>query len=196
MEYGLGIALVCVVSLGAISWLTDSSSDEFEDRTDTVGLARPRGRERPGGHHRRRRRQLPPPATAGIPGPPHLPPSRPDPATGAGSRRDNSWDATVTLSMEGDGDPVEGLQITGQLDHLHRRASPKPPETPVSCTTDSTGECVFTRDEMEWRRPHSPTVTKAVFHVTGYTYTVSDPSQTYTIPPAPAQTIEVTRPPT
>jgi hypothetical protein len=191
-EYALGIAFVCVLCLGAISFLTDTSAEELDARSDRIGS---------------------PDLEAGAPGgtdggsdsggttddggdPGDGPPAAltAGGATAEGTHRGNNWDATVTLTMQGDGSPVVGLLVTGRWT-LYVEGAVQPAENPVSCTTGTNGECVFTRDDMEYRDKHSE-VTKAVFVVSGYTYTPSDPDQTYTIPPAPAQTIEVTRPPT
>jgi Flp pilus assembly pilin Flp len=191
VEYALGIALIVVVMIAAIEFFTDESSAEFQDRTESMGS--PDLEEGlPGGSTGGTTGGA---TTGGTSSGPTAPTTlTANPPTSSGSHANNSWDATVTLSMNGDGNLVEGLQITGRWT-IYVEGVAQPQETAVSCTTGPNGECVFTRDDMEWRT-NKPEVTKAVFTVTGYTYTASDPSQTYTIPPAPAQTVEVTRPTT
>jgi hypothetical protein len=190
VEYALGIALLCVVCLGGISFLTDESSAELDDRSERVGS--PDLEEGIGGS-----------TTGGDGGggsttdggdPTPTPPASitneaPAPSS---DHSGNTWDATVTLTMRGDGSLLEGLQITGTWTVTINGVA-QPAEDPVSCSTNADGECVFTRGDMEWRSNKSP-VTQAVFTVTSYTYTSSDPDQPYPIPPAPAQTITITRP--
>jgi hypothetical protein len=188
VEYALGIALTCVVCLGGISFLTDSSADHMADSGERVGApdleagtsggtGGTDGGSTTGG------------GDPGDPAPATLTAAAP---TQSATRRGNSWDATITLTLLGDGSPVEGLLITGTWT-LSIEGVVQVAESPVSCTTNTLGECIFTRDDMEWRT-NRPEVTEAVFTVTDYVYTGSDPDQSYPIPPAPAQTVSVSRP--
>ena len=190
VEYALGIGLICVVSLGAISFLQDESEDGFQERSGRVGApdleaglpGGTTGGTSGGG------------STTGGGGTPNAAPAilTAQAPTQSGDKTGNNWDATVTLTMLGDGSPTTGIRITGTWT-LFVEGVARPADPPVSCVTGVNGECVFTRDDME-HRTNQAEVTKAVFTVSGYTYTLSDPMQSYTIPPAPAQTIEVPRP--
>lgn len=189
-EYALGVALVAVVCLVGISFLQDASEDELVSRSDRVGSPDLEQGLTDGGSGGGS-------ASGGTDGTP--PPGPTAPATltaGAPSqtaaRTGNDWDATVTVAMLGDGSPVEGLSVQGTWT-LYVEGVAQSPETVTPCVTGPSGQCVFTRDDMEWRT-NRPEVTKAVFTVTSYLYTLTTPTVTYTIPPAPAQTIEVNRP--
>lgn len=196
VEYAMAVALVCVVSLGAISFLERESDEELTERSARVGSPDLEAGLPGGGSTGGSTGGSSGGSTDGTPG---AAPSVVSVASqsSSASKSGNDWDATVEVTFQGDGAPMDGIEVSGTwtLYENGTALAPEPIDPPCVTSASGGGECTFTRDDMEARTgPGKQTITKAVFTVTGYRYVGEDPATTYTIPPAPALTIEIERP--
>lgn len=147
VEYALIVALVVVVSLGAIQWMTDSGTDELEDRGGRVGAP-----------------DVDAAATTSLPTiPPPVGGGDDDPATpgpqvatlssvqGCTRLHGNTWLArfTFTVTNSSTGQPIEGALISYEL-KIRRGNGSEIVETPSApAPSIEGGLVVITRDELK-----------------------------------------------
>lgn len=146
VEYSLLVALVVVVSLGAIEWTTDSSSDELEDRGGRVGApdvdaavltTLP---------------SVPPPVGGGDDDPATPVPQTVTLSPIAGCQRTsgNEWLASFTFTVTNSaGDPVEGAEISYKFEITRENGTvvDEVPDDPTSSLDG--GVVVITKDDLK-----------------------------------------------
>lgn len=179
VEYALGVALLVVACLGAISFLEDESRDSLDESSDLAG--NPDGLEAgsPGG------------STGGTTGGDTGgtttdgstdPADAPDGVvvssiTGTSTIAPPDWVATVSvIASDSSGALAQGVLVTGTWD-------PAVAGSTVSCTTGADGRCVFTQQGM--KRSGGNSIPQTTFTVTSMTFPTSSPPVTYTLPDPP-----------
>jgi Flp pilus assembly pilin Flp len=157
VEYALVLALVAVVSIGAIMALERDSGSALEARGDTAGIPS----ESNG--------NLAPPPTVGPvdPGEEGDPGDPPPPAvvhltslTAVTDQTTNQWVATVTIVIsDAAGAPVAGATCSGSW-------APSTGSSQTSDVSDDLGRCVMTQGSMP-RTPPADAINQVVFTLTG-----------------------------
>jgi Flp pilus assembly pilin Flp len=137
VEYAMGVALVGVVSLGAMQFMEDGASDEFNDRADRAGapdLIEPTdGGTTDGGS-----------ATAGGTDgpPPDAEEAQFEGFSGIRSTGNNPWTANVRVDVnDSNGDNLSGVTVTGTWSYFDGSTTVS---FDVTCTqTNGSGSCPF-----------------------------------------------------
>lgn len=173
VEYAVGVALVALALIVTIGFLRDSSSDEFDS---SVGLTYDAGSAPTVPTTGNPPTSVPPPTTAP---PTTAPPTTAPPPTGdaniTGSFSQGTpaskWNATITITVTNGGAPFPGVTVTGSWDIGG---------TPNSCITDASGQCSFTRTDIN---DNTPSATWTYTSMSGATQgTVSGSPRTVSCP--------------
>ena len=152
VEYALGVALIIVVSIGAISSIEDSGSDRLEQSGDRFEVAD--GAYYPGA-----------PTTTTTPSgsttsvvPLSVNPSSVTAAPPA-SDSGNKWIANASVVVsDSSGNPVSGAALSGTW-----VLNPGGPTETANCTTDNSGTCILQRTDI------NDSKSSAVVTITGIT---------------------------
>lgn len=171
VEYALGIALIALVSIGALSSLADSSGDRLEKRAVTIGTPVEDGVVVP---------TLPPPGPTVPGGPPGTVPviqaAEVGALTGAASDDGNRWTATVQVSVrDASGNPIVGAVVQGMWTGASTQSG--------QCTTLASGGCTLTHVKIKDSQPNT------VFTLS----TITGDNVTYAAPALPP-TVDILQP--
>jgi hypothetical protein len=145
VEYAMGIALFCVVSIGAIQFTEDGASDEFDERADRAGApdlveGSTDGGTTDGGTTTSGGTDGPPPVVeeaffAGF--------------SGIRSQRhgSNPWTANLKVDVaDADGDALDGVTVTGTWSYTTGSGTVT---INVTCNqTNGSGACQFQLDDI------------------------------------------------
>lgn len=154
VEYALIVALIMVVSLGAVSSLQERGEDKLDESDERISEQVDNQYYNPGGTVP----PVPTSSTSSIPVTPVHLQSPPAVVVEDDIINNNKWRATVTFVILDDTNtPVIGATLTGIFEG--------PPDEGVTCsTTDSTGRCTVIFNNIN---DNKPTTTLNVTQITG-----------------------------
>jgi len=165
VEYAMGVALICVASLGAIQFMEDGSTENVERRTSTLGAPDIDETGTPVTI------PTPPPTAPGDP-PPPPPESLVSISTSQAAtvvQRNVQWAATVGFTaLDDTNNEREAVVIEGQWTGAGLVAP-----VAATCTTNLSGICAVTIRELACSQAGPVTLT--VTSVSGEGVTLADP---------------------
>jgi hypothetical protein len=167
VEYALGVALLCVAVIPAVSLLRDESTDVVDRRASSLGA--------PDLDETGTPVTLPPPSTTtpggSIPPPPESVITLSFTATATTVKKNVEWAATVGISAVDDtGNEREAVTITGEWTGPSLSVP-----VPMSCSTNLSGVCALTLRSLPCGSAPIATLTMTAVDGEGVTYSGSLP---------------------
>ena len=168
VEYALGIALIALVSIGALSALADTSGDRLDKRAGTIGTPVEDGVV------------VPPSTTPTTAVPSGSPPTVPviraaevGALTGSASDDGPKWTATVLVTVrDASGNPIGGALVQGSWTGTSTQSG--------QCTTLASGTCVLTHVKINDSQPQTVLTLSTITGV-GLTYAAPAVPPTVTV---------------